>query len=255
MTITIADLFRETLSTIGEGAADAMMEQASEELSGRAEAVKASIDERIETITNKVVQSIVELSKDNEQALLNGQGLSARQLKKKISELEDVAQKEITALRKDVNWKTMGRALRDSCIEVLDVGIDAVMGEVFCNWEELQELADPEQTPPDQVNEFSITKYGVQAAYRPNVEVSLYGINVMDVDFKVSIKFLIDGGTLVIQGGKIQTLRLSRLRFSGVMLMKDQTILEQALTSVEVPGAIHLKTPIAINFKDAMSAA
>ncbi len=245
---TLLDIFKNSLINTGEKAADAMMAQAGKTLADGAENEQSTIEDKINRLQDNATDAVQRVYQKNEEALKRGElGLDPNELKKVANDIEEQARKEIESLQEKFNWESAGNALRDACLSVLDVGIDTILGEALSNWDELKALADPEQTPPKEVHIVPLMQKNLETGYQPSVDVSFHGIHLTKVTFDVALKLLLEGLNLVIQGGCIQAVRLSRLQFSGAVSFAGNVIIDQPVMPLDIPGEIKFEKPWPIN--------
>ncbi len=160
------------------------------------------------------------------------------------------ARKELGKEKKRVRWGALGNSLKQAVFTALDVGLDDVMGEAWSGWEGLRKYADPEQTPPDDINVVPVTDHTIESRHSPVVDVVVRGRSVHSFPFDVLITLGVEGVNLVVQRGKIQEIRLSRLKVGGSVKLRDRVLLNQDLRTIDLPGSFRLPEPIPIRLTD-----
>lgn len=163
-----------------------------------------------------------------------------------VTEGYDAAKKELPADRKRLDSGALNGALKKALMTALDIALDDVLGQAWSGWHDMRKFADPQQTPPDDVNVVPITNHTIESEYKPEVDVVVNGIAVHTFPFHVSVTLDVQGGNLVVQRGMIQEIRLASLKLGGAVKLRDRTLLQKDVGEIDVPGVMRLARPIAI---------
>lgn len=158
----------------------------------------------------------------------------------------DTAKKELPADRKRLDSGALNGALKKALMTALDIALDDVLGQAWSGWHDMRKFADPQQTPPDDVNVVPITNHTIESEYKPEVDVVVNGVAVHTFPFHVSVTLDVQGGNLVVQRGMIQEIRLASLKLGGAVKLRDRTLLQKDVGEIDVPGVMRLARPIAI---------
>ena len=158
----------------------------------------------------------------------------------------DAAKEELPADRKRLDVGALNGALKKALMTALDIALDDVLGQAWSGWHDMRKFADPQQTPPDDVNVVPITNHTIESEYKPEVDVVVNGVTVHTFPFHVSVTLDVQGGNLVVQRGMIQEIRLASLKLGGAIKLRDRTLLTKDVADVDVPGVMRLTRPIPI---------
>ncbi len=167
-----------------------------------------------------------------------------------IAEGIDKARKELDKENKKFMPGAISGALNRAVMSALEIALDDVLGQAWSGWQEIREYADPEQTPPDDINVVPVSNHSIESTHKPSVDVVVRGVKVHSFAFNVATRIDVQGVNLVVQRGMIQEIRLASLKIGGSIKLHDRTLLEKDVAKVEFPGVIRLENPIPILSQD-----
>ncbi len=167
-----------------------------------------------------------------------------------IAEGIDKAKKELDKENKKFSPGAIGGALNRAVMTALDIALDDILGQAWSGWQEIREYADPEQTPPDDINVVPVSNHTIESVHEPSVDVVVRGVKVHSFTFNVAARIDVQGVNLVVQRGMIQEIRLASLKIGGSIKLRDRTLLEKDVAKVEIPGVMRLENPIPILSQD-----
>ncbi len=167
-----------------------------------------------------------------------------------IAEGIDKAKKELDKENKKFRPGAIGGALNRAVMSALEIALDDVLGQAWSGWKEMREYADPERTPPDDINVVPVSNHTIESVHEPSVDVVVRGVKVHSFAFNVATRIDVKGVNLVVQRGMIQEIRLASLKIGGSIKLHDRTLLEKDVAKVEVPGVMRLENPIPILSQD-----
>ena len=144
----------------------------------------------------------------------------------------------------------IGGALNRALLTALDIALDDVLGQAWSGWKEIREYADPERTPPDEINVVPVSNHTIESVHEPSVDVVVRGVKIHSFTFNVSTRIDVQGVNLVVQRGMIQEIRLASLKLGGSIKLRDRTLLEKDVAKVTIPGVMRLENPIPILSRD-----
>lgn len=163
-----------------------------------------------------------------------------------VAEGYDAAKQELPADRKRLDSGALDGALKKALMTALDIALDDILGQAWSGWHDMRVYADPQQTPPDDVNVVPVTSHTIEYEYEPKIDVVVHGVTVHTFPFKVSATLDVQGGNLVVQRGMIQEIRLASLKLGGAIKLRDRTLLTKDVADIDVPGVMRLARPIPI---------
>jgi hypothetical protein len=179
-------------------------------------------------------------------ALMSGEGNAFDPRDPSIAAGIDKARDELDNERKKLNTGALGAGLKKAVSTALDIALDDILGQAWSGWKEIREYADPEKTPPDDVNIVSISNHTIESEHEPSVDVVVRGVTVHSFPFHVAAQIDVQGVNLVVQRGMIQEIRLGSLKMGGSVKLRDRTLLQKQVAQVEIPGVLRLENPIPI---------
>jgi hypothetical protein len=109
----------------------------------------------------------------------------------------------------------------------------------------LLEYCDKTKYPPEKKSLVPILEHTIKTSHEPSMEVSVYEQPVGTLSVKLEASFIIKGGMLEVQDGKIKRIMAGniegtgKLQFMGVPLMEKKT-------TFHIPGGYDLKKPVPI---------
>ena len=140
----------------------------------------------------------------------------------------------------------MKGALKKNLLKALDIALDDILGQAWSGWSELRKYADPQQTPPEDINVVTVSNHTIESNLEPSVDVVVHDIKMHSFDFYDSVQLQVQGVNLEVQGGAITAIRVGHLQLGGSIRLGDRSILEKDLAEVTIPGAMRLEKPIPI---------
>ncbi len=167
-----------------------------------------------------------------------------------IAEGIDKAKKELDKENKKFSPGSLGGALNRAVLTALDIALDDVLGQAWSGWQEIREYADPELTPPDDINVVPVSNHTIESVHEPSVDVVVRGVKVHSFAFNVATRIDVQGVNLVVQRGMIQEIRLASLKIGGSIKLRDRTLLKKDVAKVDIPGVMRLENPIPILSQD-----
>ena len=166
--------------------------------------------------------------------------------KKPIDDGLEKAKNKLIKEGKRFSRKSLIGPLKKAISAALDVALDEMIGGAWSRVRELQKYADPEQTPPGDVNTVTLSDHTIESVHEPSVDVVVSNVTVKTFQFNVAARLHVKGANLVVQDGKIQEIQLAKLELGGSVLLEDHTLLEKNLAEIEVPAVMRLENPIPI---------
>ena len=164
----------------------------------------------------------------------------------------DEARAKLDKERKKLNRRALPDAeaphdaLKKALFKALDIALDDILARAWAGWEELRQLADPEKTPPDEINRVTVSDHTIESRHEPSVDIVVDGVPFHTFDFKVAAQLDVQGIDLEVQGGKITAIRLGSLKLGGSVKLGDRPLLEKDIAQVTPPSVMYLANPIPI---------
>jgi hypothetical protein len=120
-----------------------------------------------------------------------------------------------------------------------------ILAESWKKGKTLLQYCDKEKYPPDKKSLVPILQHTIKTSHEPSMEVSIHGQPIGSLTVKLEASFLIKGGMLEVQDGKIKKILTGdiegtcRLQFMGVPIMEKKTVFR-------IPGEYDLKKDVVI---------
>ena len=134
-------------------------------------------------------------------------------------------------LRADAVSPAFWAASAHRVVDMVDKLTDVPLADVLVGgWKVHRQFAkytDPAKFPPDKVTCVALATHHIKASYQPYVELVVDGTPAGKVDFAIELDVSVEGGTLVIQGGRFKRLEAGKCRVTGTLKCEGQTITER----------------------------
>jgi hypothetical protein len=125
-----------------------------------------------------------------------------------------------------------------------------IPGEILAGaWKKqslLREFCDKEKYPPDVRSLVPLVEHTLNTSHEPSMEISLMGQALGNLSVKFEASFLIKGGMLEIQDGKILSIQTGDIDSKGSLKFMGVPVMEKKIV-IPIPGAYELKEGVAIN--------
>lgn len=141
---------------------------------------------------------------------------------------------------------TLDDALNKKMLQALDIALDDILVQTWSGWAELRKYADPQQTPPEDINVVTVSNHTIESNLEPSVDVVVGDVKVHSFEFNVAVQLDVEGIELEVQGGAITGIRVGNLKLGGSVKLGDRTLSEKDLAQVAIPGAWRLAKPVPI---------
>ncbi len=153
-----------------------------------------------------------------------------------------------------VPFKAIRDELRNKILEVLDVGLEAVLGASWTKYQGIQEYADPEEHPPEETALAPLADHTIESSHSPHVDLVIKDAVLATIQLDIELAITLEGVLLKIQGGRILSLEAGSGQVSGSLtctlnvkdVEKELMSVEKETPRLELPVAVPLGDGIAI---------
>lgn len=159
---------------------------------------------------------------------------------------EALNRKKARSKRGPLGTNALNAGLKQALLNSLDIALDELLGRAWSGWNELRQYADPEQTPPEDINVVTVSNHTISSTHRPSVGVFVHGVEVHAFEFEVAANLDVQGINLQVQAGEITAIQLGKLKLGGSITLGDRSILEKEAADVDIPVVMRLKEPVPI---------
>lgn len=104
---------------------------------------------------------------------------------------------------------------------------------------------DKEKYPPGKKSLVPMLEHTVKTSHEPSMEISIHEQPVGSLSVKFDASFLIKGGMLEVEDGKIQKVQAGDIEGTGKMEFMGMPVMEKKII-FQIPGDYELKSPVAI---------
>lgn len=129
----------------------------------------------------------------------------------------------------------------------------ALQSKVLVGWvaawqksRELEEKAEKSREASNAPFSCTLLEHAIDSSFQPFVEVYLGPALIQRIDFEVELETEIDGAILNLRNGSIVAIQLGRCEWSGKISIEGVEVIHRDLATLDLPGHIVLKRPIAI---------
>ena len=130
--------------------------------------------------------------------------------------------------------------------DLLDVRLIDIMTGAWCKYRSLRKYADPEQHPPDESILVPLAEHDIDSKHAPAIEVTLNGTPVLTLTVSIDLALHFKSAILRIQDGRIREVRPGEVHAEGKIAIGMVVIAERKSRTFVLPGAIDLRSGIAI---------
>lgn len=128
------------------------------------------------------------------------------------------------------------------------LAIDVPRDVLAATWKKQQTLRDycnKEKYPPDVKSLVPLVEHTVKTSHEPSMEVTLFEQNLGTLSVKLDAAFLIKGGILEVQDGKIKKIQTGDIESTGRLSLSGVPVMEKKV-KVRIPGVYDLGDGVAI---------
>jgi hypothetical protein len=138
----------------------------------------------------------------------------------------------------DLLVKNLGELLSN------DIPTD-ILAETWKKRKTLLEYCDKVKYPPEKKSLVPILEHTIKTSHEPSMEVSVYEKPIGTLAVKFDASFLVKGGMLEVQDGKINKIVAGNIEGTGKLQFMGVPVMEKK-TTFPIPGEYDLKEPVAI---------
>jgi hypothetical protein len=159
----------------------------------------------------------------------------------------------VTSLRERISttvgkpvWPDAFDEISRKVVDLLDMNlIDLLLG-AWNKYQGLKKYLDKEKYPPTQSVLVPLGEHTVRSEHRPYVEVLINDEVVARITFQVALVFTVRGVLLLVQDGRIRSVKTGEIKGKGTVKCEEALLLEQDFRTVSLPGTVDLGEGIPI---------
>lgn len=160
---------------------------------------------------------------------------------------------QVTSLREKISgavgktvWPNAFDEISRKTTDLLDMNlIDLLLG-AWNKYQGLKKYLDKEKYPPTQSVLVPLAEHTVRSEHRPYVEVLVNDEIIATITFHVALVFTVRGALLLVQDGKIKSVKTGEIKGKGTVKCEEALLLEQDFRTISLPGTIDLGEGIPI---------
>ena len=179
----------------------------------------------------------VQNAKDATQAM----GAAKRQ-ELATSQAAAALKEEVAKISRLIRWSAVEDVLFERTVETLDIPVLTFLLPAWKKYREIVEFADPEKHPENEVNLVSLAEHTVKVEHHPYLQVTYRGIEIpkAKLEFTLAGDLTLQGAILKIQAGKIKAIQGGVVKWSGELLLENQSVLKKESKSYDLTGKVEL---------------
>jgi hypothetical protein len=120
-----------------------------------------------------------------------------------------------------------------------------ILAETWKTRKGLLQYCDKEKYPPGKKALVPILEHKVNTSHEPSMEISVHEQPIGSLTVKFEASFLIKGGMIEIEDGKIRKIQTGDIESTGKMQFMGVPVMEKKIT-FQIPGEYDLKAPVEI---------
>jgi hypothetical protein len=163
----------------------------------------------------------------------------------KAGQVSSLRERISTTVGKTV-WPNAFDEISKKAVDLLDINlIDLLLG-AWNKYQGLKKYLDKEKYPPTQSVLVPLAEHTVRSEHRPYVEVLINDELIATITFHVTVAFTVRGVLLLVQDGKIKSVKTGEIKGKGTVKCEEALLLEQDFRTVSLPGTVDLGEGIPI---------
>jgi len=177
----------------------------------------------------------------NEKDATQAMGAAKRQ-ELETSQAAIALKEEVAKKSKLIRWSAIEDVLFERTVEALDIPVLTFLMPAWKKYREIMEFADLEKHPGNEVNLVSLAEHTVKVEHHPYLQVTYRGIEIpkAKLEFTLTGDFTLQGVVLKIQAGKIKAIQGGAVKWSGELLLENQSVLKKESKSYDLTGKVEL---------------
>ena len=157
----------------------------------------------------------------------------------KAGQVTSIREKILATLGKTV-WPNAFDEISKKSVDLLDINLIDVLVGAWNKYQGLKKYLDREKYPPTQSVLVPLGEHTVKSEHRPYVEVLMNDEVVARITFHVALAFTVRGVLLLVQDGKIKSVKTGEIKGKGTVKCEEALLLEQDFRTVSLPGTVDL---------------
>ena len=171
-----------------------------------------------------------------------GTRFGAPEVKSKIEKSDHMAslrEKILTTMGK-TGWPMALEEIYKKAGDLLDISILDLLISGWNTHRGLKKYRDKEKYPPTQSILVPLAEHTVKSEHRPYVEILINDEPVGTIAFEVALTFAARNVILLIQDGKLKSVKTGEIKGKGAFMCEGGILLEQNFRQVPLPGSVDL---------------
>jgi hypothetical protein len=164
----------------------------------------------------------------------------------KAGQVTSLREKISTTLGKTV-WPNAFDEISKKSIDLLDINLIDVLVGAWNKYQGLRKYLDREKYSPTQSVLVPLGEHTVKSEHQPYVEVLINDEVVARITFHVALAFTVRGVLLLVQDGRIKSVKTGEIKGKGTVKCEEALLLEQDFRTVSLPGTVDLGEGIRIS--------
>jgi hypothetical protein len=173
---------------------------------------------------------------------------TAKQQELEISEAAAALKEEIAKKSRLIRWSAVQDVLFEKTVEALDIPVLTFLLPAWKKYREIVEFADLEKHPANEMNLVSLAEHTVKVEHHPYLQVTYRGIEIpkAKLEFTLAGDLTLQAVVLRIQNGKIKAIQGGAVKWSGELLLENQSVLKKESKSYALTGKVEIGEGISL---------
>lgn len=163
----------------------------------------------------------------------------------KVDQVSSLREKISTAVGKAV-WPVAFDEIARKALSLLEIRVTDILLGAWNKYQGLKKYLDKDRYPPTQSVLVPLAEHTVKSQHQPYVEILVNDEVAARVTFQVDLAFTVRGVLLLVQDGRIKSVKTGEIKGKGTVKCEQALLLEQDFRTVSLPGTIDLGDGIPI---------
>jgi hypothetical protein len=163
---------------------------------------------------------------------------------KAVAALKEKVRKKSSLIR----WSVVEDILVERTVAVLDIPVLTFLLPAWKKCREIHEFADLKKHPAEEINLVSLAEHTVKVGHSSSLQVTYRGVDIPEakLEFALAGDLTLEGVVLKIQNGKIKAIEGGQVKWSGELLLENQSVFKNESKPYTLTGSVELQEGMAI---------
>lgn len=160
---------------------------------------------------------------------------------------------QVASLREQVSnavgksgWPVTLEEIHKKIADLLDISILDILIGGWNTYRGLRKYLDKEKYPPTQSILVPLAEHTVKSEHHPYIEILINDGPAIKIAFEATLTFAARNVMLLVQDGKIKSVKTGEIKGKGTIKCEGALLLEQDFRAIPLPGSVDLGDGIPI---------